>query len=161
MGSLTFRPKEGEPNISQVSERKSAKAKYIIIVTMDDSFMAKARDIVQDEAKEAKEVWENICLIYTTSNHQAMNNLINGLDLIVFDEKREMWDKFSYKFMIIIDEFGSYDQEITDERRRQTSKLFRNPSNRSPWYATLRRCRSTTSSTKWTPRTSGNTHRSW
>lgn len=93
------------------------------MLTLSDSMIEKRRAIVDDHKNSTKELLEELHLLYTTSNHQAITNLINRLNSLVFVEKKENWDKLLSTFIIIIYELGSYDQEISAEENN--SKLLR------------------------------------
>lgn len=121
--SLTDHPEQVQPNVLQGWEEKSAKAKNIIILRLGDALMAKTRAIVDDDEKSAKELSEELDRLYTTSNHHAITNIINCLNWLVFDEKKECWNKFLSKFMSIIYKLRYYDKEITDEEKKK--KLLR------------------------------------
>ena len=122
---FTDRPdgEEVEQAVLNNWDEKNAKAKSIIILTLGDSVMAQNKSIVDDDDKTAKELWDELCRLYTTSNQQAITNLHNRLNSLVFDEQRGSWDKFLSLFMEIVDELGSYDQELSDEEKK--SKLLR------------------------------------
>lgn len=45
--------------------------------------------IVDDNKKSAKEIGEEFRRLYTTSNHHAINSMINSLHPLFVDEKNE------------------------------------------------------------------------
>lgn len=95
----------------------------MIILTLGDAVMSKATAIVEDDVKSANELWGVLLQLYTTINHQAIHNLINRLNSLVFNENTEIWGKLLSTFMSLIDELGSSNQQITDEENN--TKLLR------------------------------------
>ena len=92
---LTDQPADtANPDAIEAWEVKNAKAKSTIILTLGDAVMAKTRAIVDNDDRSAKELWEELRRLYTTSNLQVITNLSNRLNSLIFDETKETWDKF-------------------------------------------------------------------
>lgn len=61
------------------------------MLSLNDNVLAKTRTMVDDDEKTAKDLWEELHRIFTTLGAQAIANLHNKLDSLVFDENKN-WD---------------------------------------------------------------------
>lgn len=91
-------------------------------MALGDSVLAKIRAFVDDDDMTAKELWDEICKTHTTSATQAIANLLQKLDNLKYNESKS-WDDHVSKFLSIVDEFGSFDQSLTDSDK--VTKIIR------------------------------------
>ncbi len=70
----------------------------------------------------AKELWDELARLHTTTSTQAILNLKQELDSLVFDEKKNFVVHVN-TFVAICDELSSYGEEI--DAKEKSSKLMR------------------------------------
>lgn len=85
----------------------SAKAKGRIILFLSDSVAERARDFVDDDDKTAKELWEELQRLFTTSSAQFVQNIKNKLGTLIFRDGSS-YEKHLATFMTVIGELASY-----------------------------------------------------
>ncbi len=100
---------------------KSTKAKSDIVLAFGPSATAKTSEIIGDDSKTAREVWDELAHSHTTTTTQAVINLRRELDSLIFDEKKDFAAHVN-KFVAICDKISSYDEEI--DARDKSSKLI-------------------------------------
>lgn len=61
--------------------------------------------------------------VYTPHKIIKLQPIFSPISTLLFDDEKESWDKFRSNFMNIVDEVGSYDQEISNEQKKK--KLLR------------------------------------
>lgn len=100
----------------------NARAKSTIVLTIGDAVIAKVRILVDDDEKTAKELWDELARIHTTSSTQTIANLQQRLDNLSFDETKK-FDTHVSDFLSIVDELSSLDQTIQESEK--VTKLIR------------------------------------
>lgn len=100
----------------------NAKAKSVIVLSLGDEVIAKVRVLVDEDDKTAKELWDELARIHTTSSTQKIANLHQKLDNLMYDESTN-FDKHISNFLSIIDELASLDQLIQESDK--ATKLIR------------------------------------
>lgn len=110
-----------DPEPSEDSEdhsewlKKSKKAKRSIILSIGTSAMAKTGEIIDDRKRTAKELWDKLSALYTTTNAQAKINLKQKLESLRFDDKKD-FNAHVNRFQEICDELAAYGERIEDSR---------------------------------------------
>lgn len=98
------------------------KAKYAIITTIAVGPMAQVSSIIDDDKGTAKELWDALAKIYTTSNEQTVINLVQELETLEFKDGSS-WEEHLNKFHLILGKLAALDKPVpTDEK---SSKLIR------------------------------------
>ncbi len=72
--------------------------------------------------KTAKELWDELARLHTTTSTQAVLNLKQQLDSLMFDEKKD-FSAHVKRFVAICDELASYGEEV--DPKDKSSKLIR------------------------------------
>jgi len=92
--------------------------------------MSKARLFVDSDERTALELWTELERIYTASNVQAIQNLKNLLDSLLYVDGKD-WNAHVTKFLTITGELATFNAELSPTD--QTSKLLRSlPPSFSP-----------------------------
>lgn len=111
-------------------EKESVRAKSTIVLTLGDAPLAQLSDVIDDDDRSAKELWDAIARTYTTSNAQAIINLEQELEKLSFDEKTT-WEKHLHKFHEVLGKLAAYGSTVREEEK--VSKLLRTlPESFSP-----------------------------
>jgi len=130
---LGLQPHPGDgTNARQLSlwTAKATRAKSNIVLSLGDAAMSKARLFVDSDERTALELWTELERIYTASNAQAIQNLKNRLDALLYVDGKD-WNAHVTKFLTIIGELATFDAELSPTD--QTSKLLRSlPPSFSP-----------------------------
>ncbi len=72
--ALSECPEEGSANLKLWIE-KSTKAKSDIVLSLGPSATAKTSEIIDDDTKTAKELWDELARLHTTTSTHAILNL--------------------------------------------------------------------------------------
>ena len=64
-------------------QENSIKARRNIILALGDSALALIRTFIDEDEKSAKDLWDELKRIYTTSNAQAVQNIRHRLDTTI------------------------------------------------------------------------------
>ena len=122
-------PKEPE-NIYLSWLKKSTKAKCNIVLSLGDTALSQTRLIVDDDTKTAQDLWKELARIYTMTNGQAIQNLKQKLDSLIYKEGAD-WNSHVSAFLTICMQLAAFDVELSEEDR--ASKLIRSlPESFSP-----------------------------
>jgi len=106
------------------------KAKSSIVLTLDSGPMAQTSSIIDDEDKTAKDLWDSLSALYTTSNEQTVINLMQELENLEYKEDGN-WEVHLNKFHEILGKLASLGKPIADQEK--VSKLIRTlPDHFSP-----------------------------
>lgn len=106
------------------------RAKSTIVLTPGDAPLAQLSDVIDDDDRSAKELWDAIARTYTASNAQAIINLEQELENLSFDEKNT-WEKHPHKFHGVLGKLATYGSTVREEEK--VSKLRRTlPESFSP-----------------------------
>lgn len=131
---LTSIPEGVSTSALKTLRKKSSKAKSMMILALADSALAQARLMTDDDDKSAKELWDELARIYTTSSFQTVQNLIYKLDTLVFDDKKD-WNEHVATFLAICVELTAYDHDIPS--KDMAEKLLRSFPNALNSVATV------------------------
>lgn len=121
---LCFREEPEDATSAQKRKwlKAMVEAKSSIILTLGSSPLAQLSDIIDDDERTAKELWDAVIKLYTTSNAQAIINLEQELEGLRFDDGQS-WEKHTDNFHNILGKLSSYDSAIKEEDK--ASKLLR------------------------------------
>lgn len=78
--------------------------------------MAQTSSIIDDDNGTAKDLWEAIASLYTTSNEQTVLNLMNELEQLEFNEQ-DSWETHLNKFHDILGRFAALRKAIPDTEK--------------------------------------------
>lgn len=112
----------GSQQTQKIWLEKSTRAKSNIILCLGADALSQTRTFIDDDDRTAKELWEELERIYTTTSAQAIQNLHQRLDALVYDEKKD-WNDHISTFLSICGELATYDAELSDADK--VSKLIR------------------------------------
>ena len=127
---LSFRPEGVSQSTLRNWTKLSTQAKSNIVLSLGSDAFSQTRKIIDDDEQSAKHLWDELNRIYTTTSGQAVQNLRQKLDSIVFDESKD-WNSHVSSFLTICEELATYDAEVTETEK--TSKLIRSlPASFSP-----------------------------
>jgi len=98
------------------------KANTSIILSLGSGPLAQLSNLVDNDDRNAKELWEAIARLYTTSNTQILINLQSELDQLRFKDG-ENWEKHVEKFNEVLGKLASYDSPVAEDEK--ASKLIK------------------------------------
>jgi len=84
---LSEEPEDASAAVKKRWFEASTKAKSTIILCLGDAPLAQTRLLVDDDDRSAKELWDELMRIFTTSNTQSILNIRNELDRLVFEDQ--------------------------------------------------------------------------
>lgn len=99
--------------VKQTWFKKSTKAKSNIILCLVPDAFSQTRAVIDDDQKTAKDLWEELERMCSTTSAQAIQNLHQRLDALVFDEKKD-WNDHISTFLSICGGLATCDAELTD-----------------------------------------------
>ena len=116
-----------KPSITTVTVRNKwfesvTKANSTIILCLFGFRLSKVRLMIDDDNVTAKELWDELERIYTSSNAQTILNLRQELDNLRFEDG-ERWDSHVNKFMELLSKLATYDEKLSEKEK--ASKLLR------------------------------------
>lgn len=76
--------------------------------------MAKTGHIVDDDSKTAKDLWEALVNMYTTTNAQAILNLRTLLDGLKYDDKTK-FEKHMERFRHLCEQLATYNVTVPEQ----------------------------------------------
>ena len=120
---FTEKPNGRSATEDKVTEWRQAnsKARSSIVMTLDKGPMAQVGHIIDDRSKTAKDLWDALEKLYTTSNTQTIINLNQALNSMRFKDEGD-WEKHIQKFHNILGKLASYDSAIDESTK--VSKLI-------------------------------------
>ncbi len=86
------------------------------------SATSKTSEIIDNDSKTAKELWNELGRLYPTTSARAVLNLKQQLDALTFHEKND-FSAHVNKFVAICDELASHGEEI--DQKDRSFKLVR------------------------------------
>ena len=99
------------------------KAKSTIFLCLGDSPLDKVRRLVDEDDTTAKQLWDELEKIYTSSNAQSILNLRQELDNLRYEEDKS-WEEHINKFMDLLSKLAiMMRRELTEKEK--ASKLLR------------------------------------
>ena len=127
---LSDQPEAVTQAVMRTWKKLSTKAKSHLVLSLRPNAISQTRRIIDDDDKSAKDLWDELNRIYTTTSGQAVQNLRQKLDSLVFEDNKS-WIEHVSSFLRICEELATYDVELTETEK--TSKLIRSlPSSFSP-----------------------------
>ena len=118
---LADRPTQNTaPDAFEALGIKNFEAKSSIILILAEKIMEKQERLWITMTNNTKELWEELRRLYFTYNLKVIKNLRKSLNALVLFKQKESLDKFISKFLRIIDELGSYDEEISDVEMKKS-----------------------------------------
>jgi len=119
---LKDRPEDVPAAATRRWEERNARAKSTITLYLGDAPLAQLSEIVDDEESNAKDLWEAVAKLYTSSNSQAVINLQRELESLSLTDTSQ-WERHLQKFHEILGKIAAYGVAITEEEK--SSKLLR------------------------------------
>jgi len=105
-------------------------AKSNIVLHLGSQPQVRCRGIIDNDDKTAYDLWKALEETYTATNSQAIQNLRHQLDSLLYKDGGD-WDEHFSKFMGILAQLASLDEEISEKEK--TSRLIRSlPQSFSP-----------------------------
>jgi len=74
----------------------------------------RTRAIIDDDDKTSYDLWTTLESIYTAPNTQAIKNLRHQLDSLLYKDD-ENWDEHFSRFMNVLAQLASLDEEFSDK----------------------------------------------
>lgn len=87
--------------------KKVTKAKITIILCLGSATMSHTRLLIEDETKNAKDLWDELNKHCTTSSTQMVLNLKQKLDSLYFNDAKGNWKVHVTEFFTICDELST------------------------------------------------------
>ena len=115
---LSAEPEGVTKSVIRTWKRLSTEAKSHLVLSLGPDAISQTRRIIDDDEKSAKDLWDELNRIYTTTSGQAVQNLRQKLDSLVYDENKS-WNDHVSSFLRICEELATYDEEITEDEWRQ------------------------------------------
>ena len=92
--------------------------------------MSRTRLIVDNDDASAKDLWDDRNSIYTEKNAQAVQNLKNELDALIYKDGAD-WNTHVPSFLVTAGKFAAFEVELTEKDK--VSRLLRSlPASFSP-----------------------------
>ena len=113
--------------------KKATKAKSTIILCLGSAPMSLTRLLIDDDAKNAKELWEELNKPCITSSTQMVLNLKQKLDSLYFDDGKVNWEVPVTEFLTICDELSPYDEQLSEKDK--INKLIRSLPDSFPSFS--------------------------
>ena len=111
---LSEKPEGFSPAIHANWLKRSVKAKSNITLSLSDAAMSRTRLIVDDDDASANDLWDEINNLYTETNAQAVQNLKNELDALVYKDGAD-WNTNVTSFLATAGKLASFDVELTEK----------------------------------------------
>ena len=110
--------KEAPPGNSQAAQtawnKAQIQAKSNIILNLGPQPQIRCRSIVDDDDKTAHELWSFLEETYTSTNTQAIQNILLELDSLTYKDGED-WDKHYSSFMNIVALLASQGKDISKQ----------------------------------------------
>ncbi len=81
------------------------------MLALGPSAKSKTSEIIDDDSKTAKELWDELARLHKMTSTQAILNLKQQIDSLLFHEKKD-FSAHVNKFVAICDELASYGEEV-------------------------------------------------
>lgn len=104
-------------------KKSNKKSKATIILCFRDSALAKTHNVVDDESKSAKDLLDDLAPLYTTSSTQAVSNLLDKLDNLLYKEE-DSRDTLVSMFLSVVDELAAHEGEMVTKLVRSFPMAF-------------------------------------
>ena len=97
---LSEKPENFSPDTHSQWLKRSVKAKSNITLSLGDAPMSRTRLTIDDDDASAKDLWDELNIIYTETNAQAVQNLKNELDALIYKDGAD-WNTHVTSFLAV------------------------------------------------------------